>query len=262
MKRSEDLSGKRFCKIVVIGVAKTLGSKKYWDCICDCGREWMVRGDALISKVKPVKSCGCKPRKDLLGSTIGRLTVLRRSVIDKRKWVCLCSCGNMTEVFGSNLSRIHTTSCGCLHSETTSNRNSTHGMTNTTEFGIWQSMKQRCYDENCEAYKDYGGRGVVVCDRWRNSFEDFFLDVGLRPSSKHSLDRHPNNDGNYEPTNFRWATKRQQAQNRRDNVVVEYNGEKMALAEFASRFDIKGTSIYSHIKKKTLEEILKFYKKI
>jgi hypothetical protein len=105
-----------------------------------------------------------------------------------------------------------------------------HGMSDTPEFLAWQSMLQRCTNPRAHAFHRYGAVGVKVCDRWM-SFENFVADVGLRPSPAHSLDRWPNKNGNYEPDNVRWATRRQQQNNLRSNRIVTYHGVEMSLAD-------------------------------
>ena len=108
----------------------------------------------------------------------------------------------------------------------------------TPEFTAWSNMLDRCYNANKPGYKDYGGRGISVCDRWKHSFNDFLSDMGLRPSSKHSLDRFPNNDGNYEPSNCRWATKPEQQANTTRNVIISYNGKSMNIKEWSNETGI------------------------
>lgn len=100
------------------------------------------------------------------------------------------------------------------------------------EHKAWAAIKQRCYNPNASKYKYWGGRGITVCERWLNSFENFLADMGKRPSDKHSLDRFPNKEGNYEPGNCRWATIEQQNENRSNNVIIEYNGEKYTQRKF------------------------------
>ena len=251
-------------KLTVIGFDRVTGNNSYWVCQCECGNIVSVRAYNLVSKIKSTKSCRCTQhghKGDLTGTIIGRLTVLGWSITNKNKYSCKCECGNIVEVFASNLIRNHTISCGCFRSEVLKAASTTHGMSYTEEFDIWCGMRQRCYDVNCDAYKDYGGRGIMVCDRWlgEHGFENFHADMGNRPSKLHSIDRYPNTNGNYEPTNCRWGTKRQQAQNRRYNVRVNYLGEEMVLAEFARRFNIDGTKAYHHIKTKTPKEILEYY---
>jgi hypothetical protein len=154
---------------------------------------------------------------DMTNAKFGRLTVVQRDNNDARgqaKWRCLCACGVVVVVYGVNLRKGHTKSCGCLHDEVRVSAKTTHGGRDRPEYEIWSSMKKRCGNQNHHAYSRYGGRGIAVCVRWGADFAAFLADVGPRPSPKHSLDR-INNDGNYEPGNVRWATASEQAKNRR-----------------------------------------------
>lgn len=120
----------------------------------------------------------------------------------------------------------------------TTEMKTTHGMSRTPEHRAWAKMKERCFNPNNKDWHIYGGRGITVCERWRNSFEAFFEDMGLKPSPRHSLDRYPDQDGNYEPGNVRWATARQQALNLRVNRLVTVNGETLPLKEACRRLGI------------------------
>ena len=127
-----------------------------------------------------------------------------------------CDCGTEKEIMDSSVKRGNTKSCGCLLRENgrkTAKLNTTHGMRYTKEYECWKSMKQRCSNPNKDGYKNYGGRGIKVCDRWLNSFENFYADMGPKPVG-HSIDR-INNDGNYEPKNCKWSSNSDQAYNRR-----------------------------------------------
>jgi hypothetical protein len=126
--------------------------------------------------------------------------------------LCKCECGTIKEVIAKNLKSGVSKSCGCLNIKRLKER-ATHGKRHTRVWRIWQAMKNRCYNPNVRQYKNYGGRGIKVCDRWRNSFTAFLEDMGPKPSKKHSLDR-INNIGDYEPGNCRWATVKQQNNNR------------------------------------------------
>ena len=154
---------------------------------------------------------------DLTGQRFGKLEVLERVANRKSKarWLCQCDCGARKEIQAANLRNGNTRSCGCGMRTHGMTGMRTHGMTSTPEYGIWKGMKRRCLNPRDSYWENYGGRGISICERWLNSFENFYADMGKRPSPDLSIDRYPNNDGNYEPANCRWATKSQQNANRR-----------------------------------------------
>jgi hypothetical protein len=164
-------------------------------------------------------------------------------------WVCVCDCGNTKSVPSSSLVSGGTRSCGCLvrdaNRKTLLARNTTHGLSGTPEYIAWCAMKARCYDKNTVGYKNYGGRGISVCARWlgNNGFVNFLADMGKKPSAKHTVER-TNNDGDYCPENCRWATRKEQGNNKRNNVVITINGETMPLMAWVKRAGINLATFY------------------
>ncbi len=186
--------------------------------------------------------------KDLTNLRFGRLTVIKctgsKSVAanhSRRYWLCKCDCGAMVEIDTTRLKSGNTQSCGCLQREIVSLLNVKHQMSSSPEFLIWAAMLQRCTNPNNRRYKDYGGRGIVVCSRWRE-FRAFLADMGKRPSSLHSIDR-INNDGNYELENCRWATLKEQANNSRHNHLLRFGGRTLNISQWAAKIGIPADTL-------------------
>ena len=202
--------------------------------------------------IKPIPS---KRIKDQTGKKQGRLTVVGFLGLNwqhSATWLCRCECGGETVTTTGELNRGGergpTMSCGCLQRESAAETFTTHGMTGTPEHAAWCDMKSRCTNPNAGEWKRYGARGIAVCDRWLHSFDVFLADMGPRPSPDHSLDRE-DSDGNYEPSNCRWATKKEQQRNRRCTSYVEYQGEKLPLAELAERVGISRHALKGRLRK-------------
>lgn len=194
-------------------------------------------------------------KKDIQGQRFGRLFVIKRipRKPDDRNamWNCRCDCGKTTVVAATNLGRT-TFSCGCLQRESArkmaaQNRNFMHGMTGKPEYQAWTKMKLRCYSPQNPKYYAYGGRGIKVCKRWKESFEAFYADMGSRPSPIHSLNR-INNDDNYEPSNCEWALPLTQARNARFNRIVSIDGIELCITAWCDRLDIPHWKPYEMIR--------------
>lgn len=181
--------------------------------------------------------------RDLTGLVFGRLTAIKAIRVNARGcyiWRCQCGCGVIVSVVGAHLSSGTTRSCGCLQRETILKIRRKHGESGygrTVEYNTWLCMRSRCMIKTNKHYKNYGGRGIIVCKRW-NNFKNFLNDMGRRPSEKHSIDRE-NNDGNYCPSNCRWATNLQQSLNKRNNHIMSLNGKTMTASQWTAELGFK-----------------------
>lgn len=197
------------------------------------------------------------PRSDFsqiaAGSRFGRLVVIgpAERPCGGRGYLCQCDCGVKVVHRPHYLTNGRAISCKCARTERVSNLNKTHGQsgkdTRTSEYRSWASMRNRCHDINDSNYFRYGGRGIGVCDRW-NSFENFLVDMGPKPSPAHSIERE-NNNGNYEPSNCVWATKSAQARNRRTSRIVVFRGSEMSLAQAAEEAGISYAAAWRRLKR-------------
>lgn len=158
-----------------------------------------------------------------------------------RRWLCRCDCSREKIFRDCHLAAGRAASCGCLRRDKCADLKRSHNKADTPEYTAWLNMKERCSNTERPEWKNYGGRGITVCDRWLNGqdgksgFECFYEDMGPRPSSEHSLDRWPDNDAGYGPGNCRWATKKQQLANQRKTIKVNVNGEEVSLLEACRR---------------------------
>ena len=182
--------------------------------------------------------------KDISGQKFGRLLVEGFVGIGKyshAKWNCVCDCGNSCIIRSGSLIGGMTKSCGCLSKEI----HTKHGATSTPEYRVWCHIKNRCSNSNTKDYKDYGGRGIEVCERWL-SFENFFEDMGLKPSPCHSIDRVDNEKGYYKE-NCKWSTMKEQCGNRRSNRWITFNGKTQIVTDWAKELHINEKTLYSRL---------------
>ena len=188
--------------------------------------------------------------KNLIGKKYGRLEVMYyagRKSPGKHQWLCNCSCGASVTVISSSLQEGNTQSCGCLRSEISRRFLSKHGLAYSPEYQIWENIKSRCLNPNNAAFKDYGGRGIKVCKRWLK-FENFYKDMGPKPSPKHEIDRKNNNKGYY-PGNCRWSTRSQQTRNTRRNVMITYKNKTLCLTDWAILLNVKRSTLNNRLEK-------------
>lgn len=162
-------------------------------------------------------------------------------------YLCKCECGAEKLVPSQNLKNGRSKSCGCFRKVYLSKLRRQYSIQVKSEVSVWNGMKSRCRNKRDRIYKHYGGRGIKVCDRWLNSFDAFIEDMGRRPSKKHSIDRIDVN-GDYEPSNCRWTTQKEQARNTRRNVLVTFNGETRCISDWAERTGIKYGTLKQRIR--------------
>jgi hypothetical protein len=203
----------------------------------------------ILSKRKPHNFI------DLTGQTFGRLTVIKEDSVVKEKtmWLCQCLCGKITKVPTNNLRNGTSSSCGCLRKELLIKRIQKHGMAKANSahrhrlYKIWSGMKTRCHNKNEKAYKNYGGRGITVCDEWLK-FEPFYewaTKNGYYDTLE--IDRIDNN-GNYEPSNCRWVTSRENQLNKRNNRLITINGVTKTITEWSELSGINLRSLETRLR--------------
>jgi hypothetical protein len=201
-----------------------------------------------------------QPPIDLTGQRFGKLVVIER-LFERNGylsaiWVCKCDCGNTSRVLMHNLRSGKTKSCGCAMKAFSEsffeNRGKgglsrkTHGLTFSREYRIWNGIKTRCYNEKREKYASYGGRGIVMSEEWRESFETFYKDMGPRPSPEHTVERRDNNAG-YCKENCYWATREEQNRNKRSNRYYEYNGVRKIITDWCADWNVNCATVDYHL---------------
>ena len=196
---------------------------------------------------------------DLTNKKFGRLTVLKKSCVKNKKiyWYCLCECGNIKEVAGTHLKSGLIKSCGCLLKEKNTKTFYKHGKSKDKIYRIYNHIKDRCYHKNDKSFKNYGGRGIKMCDEWNNDFMSFYnwaIENGYNEHLKKyrnmntTIDRIDTN-GNYEPSNCRWATQKQQANNTRRNKYITYDGITHTLQEWSRIVNISRNALSMRLKR-------------
>lgn len=254
-----DYIGKRYGHLIVIGKTENSSIPNAFDFKCDCGKIVSYAPDRVISGRQ--KSCGkcvfsnkpSYPRFDIaeyIGKKKNKLTVVGladKSPADKKWYIkCVCDCGNTVEVLPYQFEKGIIKSCGCLRKNSPNYKD---GRTKHSLYSLWKTMIDRCENPEHHKYKQYGLRGIKVCSEWHDfwCFVRWSDSIGGRPQG-YTLDR-INNNGNYEPSNCRWATSKQQSHNRTSNKIIEYNGVSKPLCEWANDLGIKPKTLASRLAK-------------
>lgn len=275
-----DMTGQQFGYLKVNSYSHTENKRAFWNCTCVCGKDIVCNGRLLRNG--HIKSCGCMKNKmvsdakidNMKGRKIGRLYfkeyigLLNHHAL----WLCQCDCGNECIVNASAVKSGTTSSCGCLRHEMLMEKNYKHNCAYLPIYRNYYNMLRRCSDPKDSHYYCYGGRGITVCEEWSNkdsgfiSFYEWAINNGYKEEilsngkNKWTLDR-IDVDGNYEPSNCRWATIKQQANNKRNNVFVEYDGKKYSIAEFSERFNLNyATTLARHHKGWTPSELVQGFR--
>ncbi|ABY62868.1 HNH endonuclease [Pseudomonas phage 201phi2-1] len=239
-----NFAGEKYGKLTVLSLShKVEKGDRIWDCECECGTIVKRAGSTLLRSNNA--SCGCDRYNNLIGTRYGRLLALGRvtKIGEPLKWKCRCDCGVVLTVLATSLKSGRTKSCGCLRDEATSVRMKTHGKSKTPVWHVWVAMCQRCRTDET-GHPEYGGRGIKVCDEWLKSFEAFYAHVGDRPKGM-TIDR-IDVDGDYEPSNVRWATVSTQNINqrtRKDNSTGVKGVSKRSNGKYQAKLNINGKTI-------------------
>ena len=245
MSRKLELQGQKFNKLTAIKEnGKDKKGQVLWLCKCECGNFTNVRGTEL--KNGKVKSCGCKFFKDLSGQKFGKLLVVKRveNIGKQVAYLCKCDCGNTKVVKADYLRTGDTKSCGCLpHSHVK------HGLIHQRIYRIWLAMKNRCGNAKMDSYKNYGKRGIKICEEWLSDFKKFHSWAILSGYNDNlTIERVDNNKG-YEPSNCIWIPLPEQSKHRRNVIKIKYNNNFYTIPELAKFLGISYYKLYTKIKK-------------
>jgi hypothetical protein len=243
-KPKENLAGKKFNKltVLVLSTEKSKDGRFLWHCKCDCGSSEIVLASSKDLKQGRKKSCSCdknkklKPPIDLTGKRFNKLEVIEftnnRNSSGEFLWLCQCDCGNKTEVSTNDIKNGYIKSCGCLKGKNQFENPKHLYQKHYHLYQRWKGIKKRCYNPNYESYDIYGDRGIKVCDAWQEfeSFLEWSLENGFNKSLQ--IDRIDSN-GDYEPSNCRWVTPKENSNNKRNNRLITIDGEEKTVAEWA-----------------------------
>lgn len=246
--RFKNLTGQKYGSVTVVSFAfRKNGDRTKWNCVCDCGKEFIVCGEQLKSGNTKTCGCGHHSSKDNVGKRVGRLFIV--SVIpttnQHSRYLCRCDCGNEKEFWHSAIFQANVDSCGCRTSEKCSIRSTKHGMSSSSVYKVWAGMKDRCLNKKNKFYCHYGERGIKVCTRWL-VFENFIADMGPRKRGL-TIER-INNEGDYEPSNCRWVTRKVQQRNRRCSINLTVGGRTACISQWADERCMNRNTIVGRLK--------------
>lgn len=252
MRKPKDLVGQVFGRLTALHRANNIGKKAAWVCLCSCGittapitQSNLVTGNTT--------SCGCYRKdvknwaEDLTGSLFGYLTVIGFGPVVKSKqtYSCKCVCGAIKNLGKSHLVRNNVRSCGCKRIESITKHGHNKKGKTTQEYIAWGRMLARCNDPSLPEWVNYGARGITVHERWHD-FRAFLKDMGHKPGPDYSIER-LNNDLGYGPDNCVWATRTEQARNKRNNLILEFDGERRCLAEWCEKLDLDYGTVHARV---------------
>lgn len=254
MSKKIDLTGQRFGKWTVLHEGNKNKNATMWYCKCDCGKEKDVCYGTLVRGTSTSCGCSCPGQvKDMTGQRFGRLQVVsqapKKTYTKQIVWKCICDCGNSIDVVGGDLRSGKVKSCGCYNREKLIDCNLKHGRSKTRLYRIWSGIKARTTCETNHAYERYGGKGITICEEWKNNFlkfEKWAYENGYNDNL--TIDRINNEDG-YKPDNCRWSDYYVQANNTSKNVYIKKDNEIHTLAEWCRILHLSYSMVCGRLKR-------------